>query len=316
MARQGRLPDGADESVSEAGGNALVCGTDPGAAAGALPSARRVWTVTTGTAPGRVARLLQGALADVRLVILPASPDGRDLAPRLSAVLERPLIPAAVSCCWDGGHVRAQVLRVEGQVTVPVVSAGPAVATLLAGARHQLPVDAPAEVTPLEPEVELTGPVADADFLGEIEPDPATMELAVAKRVMAGGAGLVDRNSSDGDIRAVFALLAQVAAALGASAGATRVITDAGWMGYDRQIGTTGVTVDPDLYLALGVSGASQHIGGLGSPRLTVSVNTDPSCPMTSMADLGLIADGPSLLRELARRLGLPIPDQPTEAGS
>jgi len=93
-----------------------------------------------------------------------------------------------------------------------------------------------------------------------------------------------------------------------ASAGATRVVTDAGWIGYERQIGTTGVTIDPDLYIALGVSGATQHVGGLGAPRHVVSVNTDPSCPMTAMADLGLITDGRGLLIELARRLNVVIP--------
>jgi len=83
------------------------------------------------------------------------------------------------------------------------------------------------------------------------------------------------------------------------------VATDAGWTGYERQIGTTGVTVDPDLYVALGVSGAAQHTGGIGSPRHLVSVNTDPSCPMTAMADLGLVTDARALLAELARRLGV-----------
>ncbi len=82
-----------------------------------------------------------------------------------------------------------------------------------------------------------------------------------------------------------------MAAALGASAGATRVVTDAGWMSYNRQIGTTGVTINPDLYVAFGVSGASQHVGGLGAPDHTVSINTDASCPMTAMANLGLVGD-------------------------
>ena len=67
--------------------------------------------------------------------------------------------------------------------------------------------------------------------------------------------------------------------------------TDAGWTGYDRQIGTTGVAVNPELYIAFGVSGAAQHTGGLGAPRHIVSVNTDPSCPMMAMADLGLVTD-------------------------
>ena len=103
----------------------------------------------------------------------------------------------------------------------------------------------------------------------------------------------------------MFDLLVQVAAAIGASAGATRVATDAGWTGYERQIGTTGVAIDPDLYVALGVSGAAQHVGGIGTPRHIVSVNTDPSCPMTAMADLGLVTDARALLVELGRRFGV-----------
>jgi electron transfer flavoprotein alpha subunit len=134
------------------------------------------------------------------------------------------------------------------------------------------------------------------------------MDLADATRVLGGGAGLVPRQASDAQARALFALLTDVAAALGASAGATRVVTDAGWAPHDRQIGTTGVAVDPDLYVAFGVSGASQHTGGLGTPRHVISVNTDPSCPMTALANLGVVTDAAALLIELAGRLGIEIP--------
>jgi len=116
--------------------------------------------------------------------------------------------------------------------------------------------------------------------------------------------------TGDDRARAVFALLAGVAAAMGASSGATRVATDAGWAGYERQIGTTGVAIDPDLYLAFGISGASQHVGGLGAPRHVVSVNLDPSAPMTALADLGLVTDARALLIELAHRFGVPVPEQ------
>jgi electron transfer flavoprotein alpha subunit len=141
-----------------------------------------------------------------------------------------------------------------------------------------------------------------------IEPDPATMDLADARRVLAGGAGLVPRQASDAQARALFDLLAEVAATLGASMGATRVATDAGWTGHERQIGTTGVSIDPDLYVALGVSGASQHTGGLGSPDHIVSVNLDASCPMTALADLGLVTDATAFLVRLAERLGVALP--------
>jgi electron transfer flavoprotein alpha subunit len=95
------------------------------------------------------------------------------------------------------------------------------------------------------------------------------------------------------------------------------VVTDAGWMSYDRQIGTTGVSVNPELYIAFGISGAAQHIGGLGAPDHVVSVNTDPSCPMTAMADLGIVADAPAVLTELAKRLGVTdLADTPRPEGA
>jgi electron transfer flavoprotein alpha subunit len=73
--------------------------------------------------------------------------------------------------------------------------------------------------------------------------------------------------------------------------GATRVVTDRGWVPHERQIGTTGVVVDPDLYLAFGVSGAVQHTSGLGNPTHIISVNTDPHCPMMQLSDLAIVAD-------------------------
>jgi electron transfer flavoprotein alpha subunit len=85
------------------------------------------------------------------------------------------------------------------------------------------------------------------------------------------------------------------------------VATDAGWTGFERQIGTTGVAIDPELYIAFGVSGAAQHVGGLGDPKHIVSVNTDGSAPMTAMADLGLVTDAQGLLVELACRFGVDV---------
>ena len=86
--------------------------------------------------------------------------------------------------------------------------------------------------------------------------------------------------------------------------GATRVVTDRGWVSHSRQIGTTGVVVDPELYLAFGISGAVQHTAGLGAPEHIVSVNTDPHCPMMAMADLAVVADANATLDELVARLG------------
>lgn len=309
VARDGRLPAGADEATAEAGGQVVLVGTGAAAALGGLTSARRVWLAETVTGPAGLAARLSGPLAKCALVILPASPDGRDLAARLAARMQRPLLAGALSCTLTDGRPGAELLRADGRVVVPVSTGTPAVATLWPEARSPAPTAAPPETMVLEGPDGTGRTLPDPQVLALVEPDPATMDLAEAPRVLGGGAGLVAAGSPDGSARAVFELMAAVAAELGASAGATRVVTDAGWMGYDRQIGTTGVTVDPELYIALGVSGATQHVGGLGSPRHVVSVNVDSSCPMTALADLGLVTDAPALLLELARRLSLPVPE-------
>jgi electron transfer flavoprotein alpha subunit len=188
--------------------------------------------------------------------------------------------------------------RLDGRLEVDVRCEEPCVVTLVPGARSPLP-PSNGEVFELVLDVERG---VDAERLAVLEPNPETMDLAEAARVVGGGAGLV---AQDDDETGTFALLRAVAARLGATTGATRVITDAGWMHHDRQIGTTGVSISPDLYLAFGVAGASQHTGGLGNPKHVISVNTDPSCPMTAMADLGLVTDARALLDELADRLGV-----------
>ncbi len=275
--------------------------------------ADQAWWAATGTEPGALARRLAPVLGPVSLVLLPASPDGRDLAPRLAATLDRPLLAGAVQVELVDGRVRADLLRVDGRVVVPVDGPVPAVATLMPGVRS--PGLAADRALAVSAAIELPGgsstPPAEAagtELLALIKPDPATMDLADAGRVLGGGAGLVARGAGDDQARALFAVLARVAAALGASAGATRVVTDAGWIGAGRQIGTTGVSIDPDLYVAFGVSGATQHTSGLGTPRHIVSINTDPSCPMTAMANLGLICDASQVLLRLAERLGVTVP--------
>ena len=187
---------------------------------------------------------------------------------------------------------------------------GPVLVTLRPGLRGQLEPATSTQVSVLA----AAAPQAcrDAESVEVLQPEPAVVDLAEARRIVGGGAGLVP---AGGDGTAAMRLLADVGAALGASAGATRVVTDAGWMSYDRQIGTTGVSVNPELYIAFGISGAAQHVGGLGAPEHLASVNTDPSCPMTAMADLGIVADAPAVLVGLAKRLGVTGPGEAAQWG-
>jgi electron transfer flavoprotein alpha subunit len=297
VVRDGELPAGADETVAEAGGAALVLGSGTRQAASLLDAASRVWLLErSSVAPGTLAAALAQVLAGVRMVLLPASPDGRDLAPRLAVVLGRTLLAGAVRCAPD----EVELTRLDDRLSLRVAVDGPVVVTLRPGFRGRPEQVTPAEVTALE--VPEDSAMPDAESIEVLQPEPSTVDLAEARRILGGGAGLVPAGA---DGAAAMRLLAQVAEALGASAGATRVVTDAGWMSYDRQIGTTGVAVSPELYVAFGISGAAQHVGGLGAPEHVVSVNTDSSCPMTLMADLGIVADAPAVLAELAERLGV-----------
>lgn len=291
--RAGVLPAGGAEAAAEAGGRVLLAGDDTGTAAAALEGvASEVTLAELGPfAPGRWASALAPHVAGERVLVLPASPDGRDLAPRLAALLERPLFAAAMELHEE----RVVTIRHGGRVLVEHNVAGPVVITLQPNVRGverrsgELP-------TPRLLHLELDAAVADVALDEVLPPDVSTMDLSEAPRILGGGAGLTSADQFD--------RLARVAAELDASMGATRVITDRGWVGHARQIGTTGVVVDPDLYLAFGISGAVQHTAGLGDPDHIVSVNTDPHCPMMELADLAVVADADATLEALAELLG------------
>ncbi len=298
IVRAGVLPRGAQEVVAEAGGRVLLLGSGTADAAAELGAPRAWHAETTDAAPDGLARALVPLVEQVRTLVLPASPDGRDFAPRLAAALDRPLLAWAGTVVVDEEGTTASLHRLDSRLEIDVRCDGPCVVTLVPGARSPLPASN-GEVFEVHLDV---APGVDAQRLAVLEPDPATMDLAEARRVVGAGAGLVHQ---DEQAETVLSLLAAVSTRIGASTGATRVLTDAGHVPHDRQIGTTGVTISPELYLALGVAGAAQHTGGLGNPRHVVSVNTDASCPMTAMADLGLVTDAQEFLRELADRLGV-----------
>ncbi len=284
--RDGVLPSGGAEAVAECDGRALLAGSSP-RIDDLRGIASEVRLVELGDyAPGRWAQLL-APLIDDDVVVLPASPDGRDLAPRLARALGRRLLAGAILA--TASNVR--LVRGGGLQLVDVAVQGPVVVTLQPGVRGVTTTRAD---PPTATRVEVSGePVTATDAaLVEVQPpDVATMDLTEADRIVGGGAGL------DGEDR--FQQLARVARALGAAMGATRVITDRGWVEHQRQIGTTGAVVDPSLYVAFGISGAVQHTAGLGAPDHIVSVNTDPHCPMMQMADLAVVADANAVLDAL-----------------
>lgn len=294
VVRAGQLPLGAAEAVAECSGRVVLVGSGTAEALSDLGGIVRDALVAEwgDFAPGSWAEALTPVLAGEPIVVLPGSPDGRDLAPRLAAALHRPLLAGAIAV---GPH-RVDLARSGGSEIHRVTPAPAFVATLVPGVRGaeadpRLVADAPRTIE--RPGSERP---RDAQVAEILPPDPTSIDLSEANRIVGGGAGL------DGPAR--IDQLTRIGAALGASMGATRVVTDRGWVSHGRQIGTTGVVVDPRLYLSFGVSGAVQHTSGLGAPDHVISVNTDAHCPMMQLADLALVADANATLDELERLLG------------
>jgi electron transfer flavoprotein alpha subunit len=287
--REGVLPAGGAEAVAECGGHVVLAGSGPSADALA-GIARDVTLVELGPfAPARWSGALAPLIVDEPVIVLPASPDGRDLAARLAHDLGRPLFAGAIQVTPSAAHLA------RGLELHEVAIHGSAVVTLQPGVRGvTLDAEATATVHEAAPPPAPAANV-DAHSVEVLPPDVTTMDLVEADRVFAGGAGL--------DSEERFDQLTAVAAALGASMGATRVITDRGWVAHQRQIGTTGAVIDPRLYVAFGISGAIQHTAGLGVPQHILSVNVDPHCPMMQLADLAVVADANAVLDELARLL-------------
>jgi electron transfer flavoprotein alpha subunit len=296
--RDGVLPAGAAETITECGGNVILAGSGThdvvldGLATtaylvelGAVEPRR--WT--TVLAPVIEQLAARGAPTDI--VVLPHSPDGRDLAPHLALALDRPLLAAATEVT---AH-RVLVARRGGMELHEQRPTGPFLATLQPSARGAVTFEGAVTVEHIDPEhldpEHLDRATGDARVVEVLPPDVRTMDLSEARRIVGGGAGLESETR--------FEQLDAFAGRIGGVMGATRVITDRSWVHHDRQIGTTGVVVDPVLYLSFGVSGAVQHTSGLGHPHHVISVNTDPHCPMMSMSDLAIVADANETLDEL-----------------
>ncbi len=230
------------------------------------------------------------------LVAASATANGRDWMPRLAARLHLPFVPGCLGLDLHDDGLFALRSVYEGRAYIQTCTSlhGKTVlATYIPGVRgnptnptdHQ--VEQQLTVTHFTPELPAQRETTHVQQLGIQAPSPEAVELDAAERIVAGGRGI----GRDG-----FTNVAAFARLLGAAVGATRVATDRGWIEHERQIGATGKSVHPKLYIACGISGAAQHTSGMREAQTVIAINPDRSAPIFSLADLGLLGDANSIL--------------------
>ncbi len=240
------------------------------------------------------------ALADLvqshrpRLLLFGQAYDDRDVAGRLAARLGLSVLSNAVDVAIDGAvTTRHEIFGGSQIATATVEDDGPVVVLVRP---KSFPAEPVGGGTPTATPVDLPDVgAAAARVTGSHVEEREGPQLEDAAVVVAGGRGL---GSPDG-----FELVERVAKALGAATGATRAIVDAGWVPYAKQVGQTGKTVKPDVYIACGISGAMQHLVGMKDSKTIIAINKDPEAPIFSVADLGIVGDVHKVLPKLAEAL-------------
>ena len=232
----------------------------------------------------------------VETVILSGSRSGRECSPRVAVKLEAPLLEDVISLERSDNTLIAERYSFLTRVTERVQTEGPAaVVTVKPGAF------AKAEPSGSAGEVKMVSvslPARRLKITPEADKKSSRIPLAEATIVISGGRGV---GSAEGFTQTVEALADQ----LGAAVGATRAIVDAGWRPYAEQVGQTGVTVQPKLYIAVGISGAVQHLSGMNKSGTIVAINKDKDAPIFRVCDFGIAGDVqqvvPALLAELRK---------------
>ena len=271
----------------------LVAGSGCQGVASAVAAIPGVRTVLLADAPAyeyqlaeNIARLVVALAPGYRHILTPATTTGKDFLPRVAALLGVNQVSDVIAVLGPDSFRRPiyagnaiATVQVQDPIIVATVrtTAFPAVAT----------TGGLAAITPVTQMFEVVG----TRFVSESLVASDRPELTSARIVVSGGRGVGSAEN--------FALVYRLADKLGAAVGATRAAVDAGYVPNDLQVGQTGKVVAPDLYIAVGISGAIQHLAGMKESKVIVAINSDAEAPIFQVADYGLVADLFTALPEL-----------------
>jgi electron transfer flavoprotein alpha subunit len=275
----------------------LVYGMDidaVAAQAAKLQGASKVIKVTDAALKDDIAEAVSGLIMSLTggysYVIFPATTSGKNCAPRVAALMDGSLISDVLEVIDTKTFVRP--IYAGNALETLRIKDGKAVLTIRTTAFKPVPLDGNAEIV----SAVFTAPKVSAQFVSEEKVVSARPELGAAKIIVSGGRAL-------GSSEEFTKIIEPLADRLGAAIGASRAAVDAGYAPNDYQVGQTGKVVAPDLYIAIGISGAIQHLAGMKDSKVIVAINKDAEAPIFSVADYGLVSDYQSAIPELMKAL-------------
>ena len=236
-----------------------------------------------------------------RVVLFPHTYQVRDFAPKLATALARVLVSDVVAHRVEGGELVLVRQLFQGKINVDVRFAGepPYFASVQAGAYRADKVEAgSAKIEKFTPEI--LAAMIRTKPLEWFRESQRAVDLTAAEIIVSVGRGIKEAEN--------IPIVQQLADALGAELAASRPICDNGWLPMERQVGSSGQTVSPKMYVAVGISGAIQHLVGMKGSKTIVAINKDPEAPIFEVADYGIVGDlfqvVPALVEEIKKAKG------------
>ena len=251
---------------------------------------------------------------DPEIMLFGASSIGRDVAPRVASRVRTGLVADTTGLRMAKTEEEIEKERAMGNTTPesallmtrPAFGGNimatlmcprtkPQMATVRPGVMKMIEKDESRKGELIQFDVNFTDADMNVEIMEVVKADKKSVDLTEAKLIVSGGRGIGGPQGFD--------LIRDVADALGAEVGSSRACVDAGWIEKDRQVGQTGKTVRPDLYMACGISGAIQHVAGMENSELIISINKNETAPIFEVSDLGIVGDVKVILPKLAEAI-------------